>query len=143
VLARLEGSMREGITVEVGAADRARLEGIASDRNSRQKHVWRARIVLLTADGVGTNEIMRRAGISNATVWRWQERLMPAGVAGLCGRGWRVYGAISRDRRQPRRCPRALRDLGVIAVDFSFGGDTADAVLAEMRRFHEDVLAKV
>ena len=38
---------------------------------------------------------------------------------------------------------RALRDLGVIAVDFSFGGDTADAVLAEMRRFREDVLAKV
>jgi probable F420-dependent oxidoreductase len=38
---------------------------------------------------------------------------------------------------------RALRDLGVIAVDFSFGGDTADAVLANMRRFREDVLAKV
>src|SRR5438270_10719887 len=29
---------------------------------------------------------------------------------------------------------RALRDLGVIAVDFSFGGATADAVMANMRR---------
>jgi probable F420-dependent oxidoreductase len=38
---------------------------------------------------------------------------------------------------------RALRELGVVAVDFSFGGDTADAVLANMRRFREDVLAKV
>lgn len=38
---------------------------------------------------------------------------------------------------------RALRDLGVGAVDFSFAGNTADAVLAEMRRFHEGVLAKV
>jgi probable F420-dependent oxidoreductase len=38
---------------------------------------------------------------------------------------------------------RALRDLGVLAVDFSFGGDTAEAVLANMRRFREDVLAKV
>ena len=38
---------------------------------------------------------------------------------------------------------RALRDLGVVAVDFSFGGDTADAVLANMRRCREDVLAKV
>src|SRR5216683_3775289 len=38
---------------------------------------------------------------------------------------------------------KALRDLGVLAVDFSFAGDTADAVLAEMRRFREDVLAKV
>ena len=38
---------------------------------------------------------------------------------------------------------KALRDLGVLAVDFSFGGDTADAVLANMRRFREDVLAKL
>jgi hypothetical protein len=38
---------------------------------------------------------------------------------------------------------RALRDLGVLAVDFSFGGDTADAVLGNMRRLREDVLAKV
>ena len=38
---------------------------------------------------------------------------------------------------------RAFRDLGVIAVDFSFGGDTADAVVANMRRFRDDVLAKI
>ena len=38
---------------------------------------------------------------------------------------------------------RALRDLGVIAIDFNFGGDTADAVVAEMRRFREDVLARI
>ncbi len=38
---------------------------------------------------------------------------------------------------------RAIRGLGVSAVDFSFGGATADAVLANMRRFREDVLAKV
>lgn len=38
---------------------------------------------------------------------------------------------------------RALRDLGIIAIDFNFGGDTADAVIANMRCFREDVLAKV
>jgi alkanesulfonate monooxygenase SsuD/methylene tetrahydromethanopterin reductase-like flavin-dependent oxidoreductase (luciferase family) len=38
---------------------------------------------------------------------------------------------------------RAFRDLEVLAVDFSFDGDTADAVIANMRRFREDVLAKV
>src|SRR5260370_840818 len=36
---------------------------------------------------------------------------------------------------------RALRDLGVLAVDFSFGGDSAVAVLAEMPRLRADVLA--
>src|SRR6185295_9834608 len=38
---------------------------------------------------------------------------------------------------------RSLRELGVGAVDFSFDGATADAVLANMRRLREDVLAKV
>jgi transposase len=75
--------MREGITVEVSAADRARLRAVVADRNSPQKHVWRARIVLATADGLGTSEIMRRAGVSKPCVWRWQERFMREGVAGL------------------------------------------------------------
>src|SRR5437867_5536500 len=38
---------------------------------------------------------------------------------------------------------RALRDLGVGSVDFSFDGATADAVIANMRDFREAVLAKV
>src|SRR6478672_13357548 len=75
--------MREGINVEVSAADRARLEAVVADRNSPQKHVWRARIVLATADGLGTGEIVRRTGKSKPCVWRWQERFMREGVAGL------------------------------------------------------------
>lgn len=51
-----------------------------ADRNSPQKHVWRAEIVRLTADGLGTNEIMRRTGKAKTAVWRWQERFMRAGV---------------------------------------------------------------
>jgi probable F420-dependent oxidoreductase len=38
---------------------------------------------------------------------------------------------------------RALKDLGVVAVDFSFDGADAGEVVANMRRFREDVLAKV
>jgi transposase len=75
--------MRKGIEVEVSAADRARLEAIVADRNSPQKHVWRARIILATADGCGTAAIMRRAGVSKPSVWRWQERFMSEGVDGL------------------------------------------------------------
>jgi transposase len=75
--------MRKGIEVEVAADDRARLEAIVADRNHRQKHVERARIVLLTADGVGTSAIMRQVGCAKATVWRWQERFAIEGVDGL------------------------------------------------------------
>src|SRR5438477_5325839 len=87
--------MRTGITVDVKAADRARLEAIVADRNSPQKHVWRARIVLLTADGLGTNEIMRQTAKSKTCLWRWQERFMQTGVEGLL-----------HDRTRPSGVPR-------------------------------------
>ena len=54
--------MRKGIIVDVTAADRARLRAVVTNLNSPQKHVWRAKIILLTADGLGTNAIMRGAG---------------------------------------------------------------------------------
>ena len=72
-----------GISIEVSAADRERLAAVVADGNSPQKHVWRARIILATAAGCGTAEIMRRAGVSKPCVWRWQERFMREGVAGL------------------------------------------------------------
>ncbi len=59
------------------------MEAIVADRNTPQKHVWRARIILLTADGCGTAEIMRGSDTSKTAVWRWQERFMIEGVAGL------------------------------------------------------------
>ena len=74
------------------APDRRHLEAIVRDRNAPQKHVWRAGIVLLTADGLGTVEIMRRTGKSKTCVWRWQERFMQEGVAGLL-----------RDKTRPSR----------------------------------------
>src|SRR6187397_1020470 len=75
--------MRAGIIVKVTRADRHRLEAIVSDRSAPQKHVWRANIILATADGFGTAEIMRRSGKSKPVVWRWQERFMQEGVDGL------------------------------------------------------------
>ena len=75
--------MRSGISIVVSAADRRRLETIVADRNTPQKYVWRARIVLLTTDGLGTNAIMAATGKSKTCVWRWQERFMAAGVGGL------------------------------------------------------------
>jgi transposase len=75
--------MREGITVKVSATDRARLEAVVADRSSPQKHAWRAAIILATAEGCGTAEVMRRTGVSKPCVWRWQARFMAEGVDGL------------------------------------------------------------
>jgi transposase len=92
--------MRTGFVIQVNAADRARLEAVVADRNSPQKHVWRARIVLLTAAGYGTNEIMRQAGVSKTAVWRWQDRFMQAGADGLL-----------RDKTRPSRIPPLAHDV--------------------------------
>src|SRR6202011_3056165 len=75
--------MRNGISITVSRSDRRRLQALVADRNASQKHVWRAEIVLLTADGLGTNEIMRRTAKSKTCVWRWQERFMEEGFDGL------------------------------------------------------------
>jgi transposase len=86
--------MRSGIVIDLTSADRERLERICKDRNAPQKHVWRTEIVLLSADGIGTSEIMRRTGTSKTCVWRWQERFMQEGVEGLL-----------RDNTRPSRIP--------------------------------------
>ena len=75
--------MRTGISITLKPADRRRLKALARDRNAPHKHVWRAEIVLFSADSVGTNEIMRRTGKSKTCVWRWQERFMQQGYEGL------------------------------------------------------------
>jgi Homeodomain-like domain len=75
--------MRAGKSVTVSSAEARRLKALVKDRNAPQKHVWRAKIVLLTADGVGTNEIIGQTGKSKTCVWRWQERFMEEGFEGL------------------------------------------------------------
>ena len=97
--------MRDGIIIEVSEADRSRLEAISADRNSPQKHVWRTRIVLLTADGHGTVEIMRRTGKSKTAVWRWQERYMQQGIDGLL-----------RDKTRKSRIPPLSGDVAANVV---------------------------
>jgi Winged helix-turn helix len=75
--------MRKAPTIDLSESDRLVLSAIVIDRNSPQKHVWRAQIVLLTADGCGTMELTRRTGTSKTSVWRWQERFVAEGVPGL------------------------------------------------------------
>ena len=86
--------MRPGISIILSPADRRRLEALVGDRNVAQKHVWRARIVLHSADGIGTNGIMRRTGKSKTCVWRWQERFAQEG-----------YDGLLRDKTRPSRIP--------------------------------------
>ena len=84
--------MRNDICIYLSPSNRAHLERLVSDRNTRSKVVWRAGIVLATADGLGTVAIMRRTGKSKPCVWRWQERYVAEGIEGLL-----------RDKTRPAR----------------------------------------
>ena len=108
--------MRKGVVVEVSASDRLRLEAVVANPNSRQKHVWRARIVLLTAAGLGTSEIERRTAKDKTCVWRWQERFMRAGVDGLL-----------RDMTRPSRKPPLDKAVIARVVDLTAGDPPGEA----------------
>jgi transposase len=107
---------RDDICIFVSAANRARLEAIIADRNSTSKAVWRAKIVLATADGHGTNEIMRRTGKAKPCVWRWQERFIEEGVDGLL-----------RDKTRPGRKARLADDVKLAVIKKTTGERPANA----------------
>lgn len=86
--------MRGNLGLFVSSANGKRLAAIVADRNSKQKHVWRAKVVLLTGERIGTAGIIRETGLSKAPVWRWQERYIETGVDGLL-----------HDKSRPSRIP--------------------------------------
>jgi hypothetical protein len=91
--------MHERTNIQLSRADRHKLEAVVANRNSPQKHVWRANIVLLTAAGHGTAEIMQATGKAKTVIWRWQERFRDEGAAGpLAGQD----AAVAHSAAEPR-----------------------------------------
>ena len=100
-ISQIAAMRRDDVCIYVSPANRVRLEAIITDRNSKSKAVWRARIMLATADGLGTNAIMRLTGKSKPCVWRWQERYVQEGVDGLLRDKTRIrhYGLFANGNR--------------------------------------------
>ena len=69
--------------IQLSLEDRATLEGWVADRNSPQKWVWRARIVLMWAQGDGVTTIVRATGKTKRTAYRWRDRYIARGIEGL------------------------------------------------------------
>ena len=75
--------MRTIERISISSADREGLEGLVRNRNTPQKVVWRARIVLLASDGLTAEAIAAAVGKSLLTVRRWRRRYVAKGVDGL------------------------------------------------------------
>ncbi len=72
--------------------------------------------MLLSADSLGTTEIMRRTGTSKTCVWRWQERFMQEGVEGLL-----------RDNTRPSRITPLDPDVAERVVTLTLSDPPAEA----------------
>jgi len=87
----------------VAASDRAQLTTWVRAATTRRSLAERARIILLSAEGLSAAAIAERLGVVRLTVYKWRQRYGRHGVAGL------------RDRPrpgQPRRLsPEKARDI--------------------------------
>jgi transposase len=89
------------VSVEVPPRDREVLASWVRSTSIRAGLAQRARIVLLAGDGIGTNEIARRVGVSKPTVILWKKRYAAEGTGGLA------------DRPRPGK-PRVSDDAGIV-----------------------------
>jgi len=86
------------VIVEVPPRDR---EVLASWVRSPSIRAGLAQIVLLAGDGLGTNEIARRTGVSKPTVILWKKRYAAEGIGGL------------EDRPKPGK-PQTTNDVAIV-----------------------------
>jgi len=96
--------MRTSKRIELADGDREELQRLIRSRNTPQKIVLRAKIVLLSAEGTSTTLIAEQLDTSVPTISRWRKRYQTAGVAGLL-----------RDASRPGR-KRRLSDEFVASV---------------------------
>lgn len=71
------------MNIELQEDDRAMLTRWVKSRAVGDKQTLRARIVLMTADGCSTREIMETLKVSNPTLNLWRRRYQDSGIAGL------------------------------------------------------------
>jgi len=90
--------------IVIGASARDRLEKLVRDRNTAQKVVWRARIVLLAAEGLKARVIAAATTKSQLTVRRWRRRFLAKGVEGL----------LKDATRPPRRKPLTAETIAEV-----------------------------
>lgn len=89
--------------------DRGRLEALACSVLARPSVVQRARIVLMSAEGLTNTEISRRTGATRPTVISWRNRYATAGINAL--------GDLPRPGRPP-----VVDELEVVATTLAHSG---------------------
>ena len=101
--------MAAAASLTLREGDRGRLEALARSVSARPSVVQRARIVLMSAEGLTNTEIARRTGATRPTVISWRNRYAAAGISAL--------GDLPRSGRPP-----VVDELEVVATTLADGG---------------------
>jgi transposase len=101
--------MAEAAALTLRDGDRGRLEALARSASARPSLAQRARIVLMSAEGLTNTEIARRTGATRPTVINWRNRYAAGGISAL------------GDRPRPGR-PAVVDELEVVATTLADNG---------------------
>jgi transposase len=101
--------MAAAATLTLHEGDRGRLEALARSASARPSLAQRARIVLLSAEGLTNTEIARLTGATRPTVINWRNRYTAGGISAL------------GDRARSGR-PAVVDELEVVATTLADGG---------------------
>ena len=96
-------------TLILREGDRGRLEALARSASARPALAQRARIILMSAEGLTNTEIARRTGATRPTVINWRNRYAAGGLNAL--------GDLPRPGRPP-----VVDELEVVATTLADGG---------------------
>jgi transposase len=104
--------MAKAEELDVSAADRAELARWVRASTTRKSHVERARIILLSAEGLSAEAIGAKLDVRRITVYKWRARYRSGGIAALVdaprpGQPRRLSEAKAREilRRTTREIP--------------------------------------
>lgn len=95
--------------IELSPRQRERLERIVRRRTSPQQLVLRAKIILMTAEGVSADSIAGELSTTNVTVSKWKKRFLEKGVEGLKDR--------DRSGRRPKYGPEIRHQIAAEACN--------------------------
>ncbi|MBV9162268.1 MAG: helix-turn-helix domain-containing protein [Pseudonocardiales bacterium] len=101
--------MAIAVPLPLREGDRVRLEALARSASARPSVAQRARIVLMSAEGLTNTEIARRTGSTRPTVISWRNRYATGGISAL--------GDLPRSGR-----PAVVDELEVVATTLADGG---------------------
>lgn len=127
--------------IELTESEKAKLIGWAHSQTTEQRLVLRARVVLASADGLGTREIARRLGVRPATVSKWRTRFAALRISGLMdkpGRGRRRRYDRTTEKRIlaqiDKKPPSGYATWTGSLVAQALGDVSADHVWAVLRK---------